>query len=272
MTAEKATTRAGRNPVLVLEKVNLILTYLADVYEAGPSEVAESVGLNKSTAFRLLSSLTHIGLVDRDADTGMYRLGLRLMSLGSLVERRLDLRSVVLPHLQQLAVDTGQTAFLCVKQGFGATCLARVPGAHVEVLDLHPGESLPLHMGATGRVILASLPDEEIEHYLRTARLERRTENTLYRPEDVRRDIRQTREQGYAFSDEDVTLGIAAIGAPLLKKGSVVGAISVSGLATAFKGERLQSIREHLLETCYKISTELLGTSVDHRGRNGRAN
>jgi len=184
---------------------------------------------------------------------------MRLLLLGSIVEERLDLRTYAQPHLEQLARETGQTSFLCVRQDDSTLCLSRVSGLHVNVLELQPGGTLPLHLGAAGRVLLASMTDDEIEAYLQNVPLTKKTEHTLHTPEALKEDVERTRRQGYTISWEDVTPGICAIGAPIYVNGKVEGAISIAGLTSFFADDQLPRLKEKELETAARISRRLLG-------------
>lgn len=258
MTRREANERVSS--VGVLNKANQVLGYLEKHPEAGPTGVAEALGMNKSTAFRLLSALAQIGLLDNDPERGTYRLGLRLLELGHKVQDRLDLRRIALPHLRELAQKTGLTTFVCVRRGQDVVCLDRVAAGQVDVLELQPGGRLPLHVGGAGKAILASLPDEEVEEYLATADLVALTERSIVDPASLREELRRTRARGYSESWEDVTVGIAALGAAVTDvRGEVAGAISVSGLAVMVGGPNHGELVQALITTAKNISRQLGG-------------
>jgi len=257
--ADLAAPRGGtrENGILVLGKVRSVLETLADAGKAGPSEVAVRIGINKSTAFRLLNSLERIGLLDRDG-AGSYTLGLWLMELGSLVETRLDLRKIAEPELELLRRDTGLTVFLIVRHAHQATCIDRIAGSDVDVMRLRLGGTLPLHCGAGGRVLLASLSGTELDSYFRHAPFDRLTPHTLSSKDELLADIELTRERGYALSMEDVTIGVAALGVPVFDSSKkVVAAISVSGLRHEFEDERLGVLVARTCASAARVSTAL---------------
>ncbi len=229
--------RDRREGILVLAKVQAILQVFAgDLPNAGPSEVAARIGANKSTTFRVLGSMERAGLLDRRPD-GTFGLGLWLMELGSLVQSRLDLRRVAAPTLEELGRATGQTVFLSVPHGHQATCIDRVAGSNVDVLALRLGGTLPLYCGASPRILLAALPEQELDEYLRQTPFPALTAATLTTEAQLRADVVRTRAQGYVLSMEDVTVGVAALGAPVLDAaGATVAAVSVAGLKHEFVG------------------------------------
>ncbi|HEY7969634.1 MAG TPA: IclR family transcriptional regulator [Candidatus Limnocylindrales bacterium] len=229
--------RDRRDGILVLGKVQAILeAFAGDMASAGPSEVAARIGANKSTTFRVLGSMERAGLLDRRPD-GTFGLGLWLMELGSLVQSRLDLRRAAGPSLEELGRATGQTVFLSVLHGHQATCIDRLAGSNVDVLALRLGGTLPLYCGAGPRVLLAALPDAEVERYLEAAPFPALTPATLTSAAELRADVARTRESGYVVSMEDVTVGVGALGAPIRDAaGGAIAAISVAGLKHEFTG------------------------------------
>lgn len=258
-TATAATSRRERpTGILVLNKVRAILDAFADGLErAGPAEVAAKIGTNKSTTFRILKSMEQVGLLDRSPD-GTYSLGIRLMELGALVGERLDVRRIAEPILRKLRDAVGQTVFLTVRHDDVAVCIDRLPGSHVEVMALRLGGGLPLYCGAAPRVLLAGLDEAALERYLGRAPFEPRTPYTLTTADALRADVLQTRSQGYTLSLEDVTLGVAAVGAPIFDhRGRVVAAISMADLRHEYEPARLPSLVDRVRSAAAEVSVAL---------------
>ena len=248
--------------ILVLGKVQAVLAaFTGDRERAGPSEIAAGIGANKSSTYRLLNSMAKVGLLDRSPD-GTFGLGLWLMELGSLVGSRIDLRSAASSELNDLQRATGLTAFLTVLHGHQATCIDRLPGSNVDVLALRLGGVLPLCCGAGPRTLLAFLSPQEQERYLAGAPFEARTTHSLTSASALRDDVERTRREGYVVSMEDVTLGVAAIGAPVFdSSGHVVAAVSVAGLRHEFEGERELRLASIVKSTARRISAALGGAA-----------
>jgi len=243
--------------ILVLGKMKAVLGALAALGQAGPSEIAARIGVNKSTTFRLVSSMERIGLLDR-TPSGSYTLGLWLMELGALVESRLDLRTVAEPELGRLNQDVALTAFLTVRHADQATCIGRIAGPNVDVLALRLGGILPLYSGAGPRVLLAGLAEPELAAYVRRAPFRPLTPHTLTSSGQLRADVEMTRRRGYVLSMEDVTVGVAAIGVPVFDtSGGVVAAISVAGLRHEFEGDHERILANRLLASAARVSAAL---------------
>jgi DNA-binding IclR family transcriptional regulator len=219
------------NSVQVLAKASALLDRLAEEPEASASRLAELVGEPRTTVYRLLGSLKRLDLVEPGTRRGTYRLGLRLLRLGSAVVARFDERQAALPVMERIHEETGETIFLCVRRGREAVCIERLDGRRVQSLALRLGGSLPLHAGAAPRVLLAWEPREEWEAYVERRPLEPMTEHTPVTREALFDELEQSLQQGYVVSDEDVTPGIASLGAPVFDySGKVRAAVSIGGM------------------------------------------
>src|SRR5438876_675546 len=136
-------------------------------------------------------------------------------------------------------------------RGADAVCIERLDGLRVQSLMLRLGGSLPLHLGAGPRTLLAWEPREEWEAYVGHGPLEAMTDKTPVSREALFRELEHAVEQGYAVSDEDVTPGIASLGAPIFDyKGRVRAAISIGGM------------RQFMLDEIYDEAVELLVTGA----------
>jgi DNA-binding IclR family transcriptional regulator len=215
----------------VLSKVAGLLDLLAERGELTAAEIAELSHEPRSSIYRLLASLQSLDLVESGNRRGTSRLGLGLLRLGAAVIARFDERQAALPAMEVLHETTGETVFLCVRRGFEAVCVERLDGERVQSLALKLGGSLPLHAGAAPRVLLAFEPEEMWDEYLRSRKLTAFTRNTPVTRKRLVEELRRTRDQGYAVSDQDVTLGIAAFGAPVFDyEGHLRAALSISGV------------------------------------------
>ncbi len=246
------------NPVRSLAKAVLLLEALADEREATPRRLSELLHEPRTTVYRLLTGLQALDMVENGSASGTYRLGWRLLRLGSAVIERLDERQAALPVMERIHERTGETVFLCVRRGDDAVCIERLDGLRVQSLALRLGGSLPLHVGAAPRTLLAWEPRQEWEAYVRRASLERLTEHTPTTRKDLFAQLEACLELGYAVSDEDVTHGIASLGAPVFDySGRIRAAISIGGMRQFL----LEDIREEavrlLLEGAREVSTAL---------------
>jgi DNA-binding IclR family transcriptional regulator len=225
--------------VQVLRKVALILDRLADEGEISASRLADLVGEPRSTVYRLLTSLQSLDMVEPGSRRGTYRLGLKLLRLGSSVVSRFDVRQSALPVMEAMHEETGNTVFLCIRRGHEAVCIERIDGRWVQSMALRLGGALPLHVGASPRVLLAFEPQEVWEEYASAeGGLEAWTERTPTSRRELFRALTAVRERGVSISDEDVTIGMAAVGAPIRDyRGRVCAGLSMSGPRPAILGD-----------------------------------
>jgi DNA-binding IclR family transcriptional regulator len=243
--------------VQVLDRAVHLLAALRDSGEMTAQQLAAAVDEPRSTVYRLLSSLRAHGLVDVGTAPGSYVLGLELFTLGAGVPARFDLRRVALPVMERIHAMTEETVYLCVRHGGAGVCIERIDGLHVQSLALRVGGSLPLHAGGASMALLAHAPEEEWRAYAADG-LAPLTPQTITSTKALVRALRETRERGYAVSDQDVTVGIAAIGAPVFDhRDRVVGALSLSGLRDLVLGSELERNRTLVVDGAREISRGL---------------
>jgi DNA-binding IclR family transcriptional regulator len=133
--------------------------------------------------------------------------------------------------MEQIHEEMGETTFLCVRRGDDAVCIERIDGSRVNLLALRLGGSLPLHVGAAARALLAFEPPAAWDGYLERRKLEPLTAKTPATREAVLEELRATRARGYSISDEDVTPGVGSVGSLIFDHtGAVRAALSVGGM------------------------------------------
>lgn len=239
--------------------LDLLEVFLSQGSELSLAQIAAHAGINRATARRLLSTLEARAYLRRNPDTRKYSLGVRVFDLGARFHNQLDIRRAALPELTSLVEQTGQAAFLCIRDGDEALCLERVGGRHrVRIFALQLGERQPLHCGAAPRALLSGLSDSELLGYARRTKLRGFTAKTITTVEHLVEDAHKTQAQGYVISDEDVTAGIAAIGAPVRDHtGQVIASISVSGLAASYTSERIGELANCVRATASRLSRQM---------------
>jgi DNA-binding IclR family transcriptional regulator len=246
------------NPIRALAKAVHLLEQLAEEREATPRRLAELLEEPRTTTYRLLRSLEALDLVEPGSQPGSYRLGWKLMRLGAAVVERLDERQAALPVMERVHERVGETVFLLVRRGWDAVCIERLEGLRVQSLALRLGGSLPLHAGAGPRALLAWEPRAVWEEYVSAGNLAALTAKTPVSRAALFRELEATREQGYAVSDEDVTPGIASLGAPIFDyAGNVRAALSIGGLKSLVLGDDRDAFVELLVTGAREISNAL---------------
>ena len=252
-------TKKGIQVQSLVRAVSLLEVFAHGKVELSLKEIAESTGLSKSTCYRLLATLEEVNFVERNRSHSHYRLGMKLFELGLIVQRRMDLRRQALPFLVDLAEKTGETAFLIIRDKDEALCIERVEGTYpVRALALNVGGRLPLHLGGGQRALLAELPDEEVLRIVQEKGMPQFTPNSVSDLNALMAELNRTRELGHGRSWEDITPGVAAIGALVRDyTGSGIAAISIAGIVQRFGPDRWDTLVEMVSNTAGSISLQM---------------
>ncbi len=192
-------------------------------------QLATETRLHPSTAHRILSVMVGSRLVDR-IEPGTYRLGIRLLELGTLVKSRISVRQEALPHMQSLHQELGETVNLSVRRDDEVVYIERISGNNsmMRVVQII-GARAPLHITAVGKIFLAEDGPEKCAEYARRTGLPRFTDNTLTEADALAKEIETVRRQGCAFDNEEAEKGVSCIGAGIYNdEGRLVAGLSVS--------------------------------------------
>jgi DNA-binding IclR family transcriptional regulator len=194
-------------------------------------EVARRAGLDKATTRRLLMTLMQERLIEQNAETKSYALGLGVLELAAGLQPCNDLRQRAQPILAAIAEATGATVFLGVAHDDAAICIGRVDGSEaIQVRSWSIGGRLPLHCGAAPRVLMAWRPEAELRRLLARP-LEALTPFSPREPGLLAEILARIRERGWELAIDDVVEGISGLGVPVRDGGGrVIAAVSISGL------------------------------------------
>lgn len=229
----------------------------------GVTELAAELGLTKSNVHRLLATLVAQGYVHQDPQYSTYALGTKIWELGSHVIRRLDLTKVARPAMERLAALTGETVHLSVLDDMDVVYLDKIESSHHIRAHTHVGQRAPAYTMATGKAMLAQMPDAYLERYHN--RFQSFTPATITTMDQLHRAIEQVRATGFAVVPHgEWRAGIAACACAILgPNGDLAGAIGVSGPDTRVKREELDAFSPHLVAAASAISSAL-GYTGEH--------
>jgi len=235
--------------------VRLLKAFTPERPRLGLQDLAEAVGLNKTTAYRLLTALQSEGMVERAEDG--YRLGPELLALGARALGASELRQASRPELVALAESTRETATLEVLVGREALILDEVTGTHRVGTMPSVGTRWPAHAASTGKAILAFLPEEQQAAFLR-GRLATLTPRTITEPRAFRRELARVAGRGWSLNAEELEPGFVAVGAPVRSAdGRVTAAISVGGPKARLLAERVAELALLVPAAAARISERL---------------
>lgn len=212
---------------------------------ASLKQLATATQLHPSTAHRILGVMVDNRLVDR-IEPGTYRLGIRLVELGSLVKSRISVRQEALPHMQELHRTLGETVNLSVRRDDEVVYIERTAEGNtmmrvVQIIGAHA----PLHITAVGKVFLAADTPQRVADYATRTGLPRYTENTLTDAQKLMLELGEIRSRQYAFDNEEAELGVCCVGAGIRNdEGQLIAGLSVSAPTERFRKAWAESVRQ----------------------------
>ncbi len=222
------------------------------------SEISRKLKIPKSSASYLLRTLEHAGYLRREQATGKYRLGLKVLGLGSGVEVGGDLKEAALPVLRQLVERSHLTAHLAVLDHGEAVYIERVDSPGFIKMDTWVGRRMEINSTGVGKALVAHLSGVEIEAIIKERGLKKRTPKTITSHAKLMADLTRVRERGYAIDDEENSLGARCIAAPVFDHlGRVAAAVGVSGTTAQVNRASIKKITEMVRAAALKISHHL---------------
>jgi IclR family pca regulon transcriptional regulator len=245
--------------------------FTPDTPVLGIADVAEQLGMSRSTTHRYITTLLALGYL-RQGARRKYRLGLRVTDLGMAALNETGLREHAHADLAELAQRSGYATSIAVLEDDEIVYVDRVRGFRrrqgVPGPDLQAGSRLPAYCTALGKVLLAHLPDHERREALSRAELKRRGPNTIVSKSTLRDELAQVIEEGIAVEDQELVGGRVAIAAPVFDEaGEIAAAIDLTAGSSGIAVEELaDALGPHLISTADRISSRL-GNRRESEGR-----
>jgi len=229
------------------------------------SEIGRRAGLPLSTAHRILATLHAEGFVDRDADREQYRLGIRLLELGSIVLSTMELHREALPFIESLAHESGETVHLGVFDGAQVVSIEKMDSPHGLASNVTIGKGAPAYCTGVGKALLAFQPGAVLDAVCRQ-RLTRHTPNTITSPKRLRAELARVRASGFAIDNMEHELGVRCVAAPIRNHtGVVIASLSVSGPAARIREADIPRLAERVKEVAAKLSNQLGYSELNER-------
>jgi IclR family transcriptional regulator, KDG regulon repressor len=224
----------------------------------GVTELAADLELNKSSIFRLLSTLVKHGFIEQNPETKKYRLGYKYLELSSMLLESIDLRAQAKPLLEELASHTSEVIHLVVYDQGEVVYIEKLEGNETLRTHSQVGRRAPMHCTSVGKVILAHLPLNEIVDIIDKHGLPKHTENTITDKEAFFKELGKIRNEGFSTEKEENEPGITCIAAPIFDHArKITAAVSISGPSIRMTEERLAEIKPFIVDIGKKISQRL---------------
>ncbi|MDN5351147.1 MAG: IclR family transcriptional regulator, regulon repressor [Clostridiales bacterium] len=241
-----------------IERAAMILQCFSEkTPELKLTEIADYLDLNKSTIHGIINTMKDFGLIDQNEDNQKYRLGLKLVELGSLVLKNLDIREVANPVLKALCEEVNETIHLGVLDGYEIVYIDKMESTQSIRMFTTIGTRYLAYCSAIGKSILAYKALDDIERYL-PPKLERFTEHSLTTVDAIIEELKRVKSRGYAFDMEEVVEGLRCIGAPIYNhEGKVVYSISISGPIGRMTDERMETLATKIKAAALEISKRI---------------
>ncbi len=231
------------------------------------SDLSRELGIGKSTVHGITQALEGIGAIVRDDKTKRYTLGMTLLELARTVYARIDLKDVARPILEDLMRSTRQSVFLGMRSSDRVSIIDLVESTQDLKITAHIGAMLPLLVGATGKVFMAFLAEDEAAQLIRAVGLRQDTERSITDPDRYMEEIRRARISGYALDDEEYLQGVRAVAVPIHAPGRQMSAIWVVGFTQSMKAEKMTAIAMQTKRAAEAISQKLELRSLEGKER-----
>ncbi|MGI6453597.1 MAG: IclR family transcriptional regulator [Syntrophomonadaceae bacterium] len=237
---------------------NILSLFSEQQPELSLSQISRSLKVSMPAALKHLNALTTIGVLQRDPNNKRYSLGLELIKLGNLAKRSNNIRQVAVKIMTKLSKETGESVHLFVPDlyRYQAVCIESVESPQTVISKVKM--SLPLHVGASKKVILAYLDENYLQSFLSNYNMVPYTKNSISDPETLLKELDIIRSQGYATSFEETAYDICAVAAPIFRSSGIAASIAIYIPLYRFVQERMPFLIERLLNATGEIS-KILG-------------
>ena len=242
-----------------LNEAIFILDTLKDHGQLSLTEIADLTGLNKSSAYRLLVTLTKNELLDRDERTKQYRLGIGLLRYTPTLLNNKNLIKIARPFLIQLVSETQESAQLCMATHRNTIITVDALNSRGLInLSANIGTEDPLHCTAVGKAYLAFLIAEQKNSIVDELELKRFTPNTIVTKRDLMAQLDQIRQKGYAVDNEEIIEGIRCFAAPIVDRDTnPIAAIGITGPASRISGDKDEKYLHAVMDIARQLSNKL---------------
>jgi IclR family transcriptional regulator, KDG regulon repressor len=227
------------------------------------------VGITSLTASYILRTLERQAYLNRDSETGRYRVGLKILSLSRGALSGIDVREVALPIMRHLMEKTHLTCHLAILDGPDAVYIEKVEPEGFIRMDTWVGRRMPVHATSVGKALAAHISQERLEKILADRGLEKRSPKTITSLPRLLKELEKVRAQGYAVDDEENNLGARCVGAPVFnQRGEIEASVGLSGTTSQVNAHTMPRILEALKDAARHISMQL-GYRAPHRRVSG---
>ena len=254
------------SPSVAVERALAMLEAVAQQPEGlSNAEISRKLQIPKSSASYILRTLETQNYVNRDPETGKYRVGLKILSLSRGALSGIDVREVALPIMRHLVEKTNLTCHLAILDGPDAVYIEKVEPTGFLRVDTWVGRRMKVHATSVGKALVAHVPQERLEKIISEAGMDKRTPKTITTLPRLLKELEKVRTQGYAVDDEENNMGARCVGAPVFnQQGMIEAAVGLSGTINQVNPHTMPRILEALKDAARHVSMQL-GYRPSHR-------
>ncbi|MDG1736736.1 MAG: IclR family transcriptional regulator, partial [Paracoccaceae bacterium] len=250
----------AQNTIKSLDRAMEVLEFVSLSEGQSLSSIADALGQSPATIYRVLVTLGGRGLVEFDSNQQHWHLGAQSFIIGARYLRKTSLVDCARPILRKLMETTGETANLGVEKEGSVLFLSQVETQANIRAFFPPGTLSQMHASGIGKVLLAYMERDRFDRLLSSSIFEGFTERSKTNAEDLKEDLKATRERGYAFDDEEKNIGMRCIAAPVFDMNQeVVAGISVSGPVSRISQNMLEELSQHVKSAAIDLSNAIGG-------------
>lgn len=240
-------------PLKTVMRAFEVIEALEREHSAGPSRIAEEIGVSRATAHDYLTTLEATGYVVNEG--GSYRIGYRFLGLGSRRKYRSPLFNAARAPLRKLSEETGDLCQVGIEEDGEWVLLHNDGDTSTVDMGTYPGLRFAIHTQAAGKVMLAYMPGERVEEIIERHGLDPVTEHTITDPDELRDELHRIAEDGYAVDSDQQDVGVSIIAAPILVTGEILGTISIACPTGRLQNDEYRRARTRaVVETADEVS------------------
>jgi DNA-binding IclR family transcriptional regulator len=248
----------------VKKALELLDRFTVERPELSLAEISREVDAHKSSVFRVLTTLEAAGFLEKDSQSGKYRLGLRILDLAGRVLGRYDIRQIAAPFMEELARETGEVIHLAVLDGADIVYLEKKGQGQVLTVATRVGGRNPAYASSMGKILLADLSEHELKAILGRGKLKKLTPNTIDQISKLTEELAKIREQGFALDNEETFPGVRCVGAPIRDaRGRVIAAVSVTVPTQRMDDKRIGELWRLVANTARMISERVAASKME---------
>lgn len=234
------------------------LIFLSTRTSAGVTEIAKEIGVDKSTAYRIMETLSESHFVDKNPDTLKYKIGPAILNLSSHFYSSRRVVSIARQYMKKISAVTEESVHLAVLSNNSAVIVEQILADTRVVVNAQLGKMEPLYCSSVGKCILAYMDDDEKDEAIKEIVFDVYTERTIKNTEELKKELDAIKEQGYAVDNREMSDDVVCVAVPVFNSsGKCIYSLGISGTAQKMKNGHLNTVIEKMIAAGRSVSYEL---------------